>query len=97
MYIEKIAEENGTVRNISYGLKMLPDVPRHYFRKKGEMGTAMEALKKDGYAMYRTPLICECTDCGNYRQHGVVVVSMEGKVVIYLIKCGNCAQREEDV
>ena len=76
-------------------LRMLRGVPRHYFNKRSELSSAI-ATASEQNLVYRTSLLCECTDCSNYRVVGAVVVSLETReVVCYLIKCRGCVKRKE--
>ena len=86
--------ERNAVFSQFHGLRMVPNIERLYFRKKSELSAEIEKARKE-YAIYRTPLFCECTDNTNYRTTGAVVVRLlTGEVEFYFIRCRNCADRE---
>jgi len=81
--------------NTSERLRMLRGIPRHYYYRKGELTLGIEEAVKLGGIVYRTALICECTDCGNYRTTGAVVISpVTCEVISYLIRCRSCAREK---
>jgi len=76
-------------------IRMLPKITRTYFRQRGELTDIMFNRLREGYKVYPTPLICECVDQMNVRSYGAVIVSDDGKVVEYLIRCNTCQNKRE--
>ena len=86
---------NGTIKMIHQEIcvRMLPKVTRTYFRQRVELTDTMFDRLREGYKVYPTLLVCECNEQLNIRSCGAVVVSNEGMVVEYLIRCKSCKNR----
>lgn len=80
----------------SYEIRMVSGVERVYVHHKSEVTELINAEIKAGNSAYRTALICECDDRQNVRVNSAVVLSPDGQVLKYIIRCNACARKEED-
>lgn len=76
-------------------LRMVNEAKRTYVRQKSEVTELIGQNLKAGNVVYRISAICECTHCMNVRHSSAVVISPEGKVTEYIIRCKACETRRE--